>query len=417
MTGTRRLGKDRCHLRFEIGATALTARQYVIIGLTALLVTGSTLTAARPAHADPPAETAQAALAAFEKSTKPGVWNLKKKDIVAGIFERLYNPYAIQQRNTPFCAPATVAFELARKRPLRYVQVCQNLFETGGFDGQAKRYSASQDLRQRPVGGAMAPVDWMLLATLKASTGTLEDGVSEVESMEWAREVLGCRNVRFEPTFWWGEESALEKAATVVKGGGVAFIAVSKQLLTGEWTWWAEPDHAVALADSSVVIEHGTWEDHFRFHVYDPASDKYGPVTVNVGEGAFEDYFWGVITGEMPSGDPNGEPNLEGWWDATIGDGRQFPVRIDPRSSGGTWQWHGVMYYYGYPNVTAPGHFYGTMAGSTMKLTWRNADPTGGVGEFTSVSENSLSGWWRDEEAYKGVSGSWTLTRRAKAPG
>jgi hypothetical protein len=75
------------------------------------------------------------------------------------------------------------------------------------------------------------------------------------------------------------------------------------------------------------------------------------------------------------------------------------------------------MYYHGWPNTTPPGHFYGTMEGSTMRLTWRNAEPTSGVGAFTSVSANSLSGWWRDEDKFKGVSGTWTLTRRANAPG
>ena len=107
-------------------------------------------------------------LAKFARSPQTGVWNhLDKGQLIAEIRDRLMNPYQIQQGEQPFCGPAAVVFELIRKQPDRYIDICQSLYEHGSFDGYTKKIVASGRLCRSYGNLRMPQADWMLLATIR----------------------------------------------------------------------------------------------------------------------------------------------------------------------------------------------------------------------------------------------------------
>ena len=111
------------------------------------------------------------ALKQFQLSDVAGAWPYLAKDqIIREIRYRLHNPFNVNQGQQPFCGPASILFELIRKFPLRYVELCRELFETGGFQTQTRRIQTSSSLREASQGDLrMGPADWMVLAALRRS--------------------------------------------------------------------------------------------------------------------------------------------------------------------------------------------------------------------------------------------------------
>ncbi len=91
-----------------------------------------------------------------------------KKTLLAEMRQRLQSPLSVCQGQQPFCGPAAVVYELIRKQPTRYVEICRSLFETGAFKAKTKRIEASAKLRQSSRGDLkMGQSDWLILATLR----------------------------------------------------------------------------------------------------------------------------------------------------------------------------------------------------------------------------------------------------------
>jgi hypothetical protein len=252
---------------------------------------------------------AQQALAAFRAAAPPGVWpQLAGQQIADEIAQRLNDPFLVNQEPEPLCGPAVIVFELVRKQPDRYVAICQELFEYGGFSAETAWVEAPDDLLQRAVPGPMAQVDWMLMATMRDTENLIFDadpdssfgdvyGITMPWAMkEWTRELLGCSAVECTSTAFWGEEDALIEARDTVQAGGVAFVLIDKALLKKTSPWPYYPNHWMALLDV-VSIQEGGWfrDGQYHFNVYSWG----GSEPVNVGEERFEDCFFGVVTGHL----------------------------------------------------------------------------------------------------------------------
>ena len=214
-----------------------------------------------------PEELIEQALAEFEASALPGVWSyLSKVEVVSGVRQRITTPQLIDQKGTQFCGPASIAFELARRQPLRYVQICQSLFEVGRFSGRYRTFSASENLRGNGFPPGMAQVDWMLLATMREAENIFLDVGDQIdgewpediknsikglttpwEICGWIYEVLGYDESNFDNTLLWGEMSALETAREVWNSGGVVFLMINTDLLDGGDAPIAYPDHWVVF--------------------------------------------------------------------------------------------------------------------------------------------------------------------------
>jgi hypothetical protein len=279
------------------------------------------MTSSNPSQAAPnsPSSEVQAAIAAFEASTHPSAWqHLNKQTIVSEVRSRVNDPFRINQGKQPFCGPASVVFELIRKQPLRYVQICRSLFESGAFQGKTKQIVASNQLRQASKGNLqMGQADWMLLATLRDIENLIfpvDPDAPEVirnlggatkswELKGWVREVLGYNTVKYRHTYLLGDMSALREAAEVINAGGVALALVTADGILNQTTPSkadipvAVPNHWITLL-GNIKVQKGTFGQHdsgqVSFDVYSWAK-KYH---IDMGEGAFERYFWGVVLGQ-----------------------------------------------------------------------------------------------------------------------
>ncbi|MEO0490658.1 MAG: hypothetical protein AAFZ49_14035, partial [Cyanobacteria bacterium J06659_2] len=184
-------------------------------------------------------------LKAFERSPFQGVWpHLDKQEILEDMRSRLHNPFNVNQGQQPFCGPASILFELVRKQPLRYVQMCRKLFEMGGFQAKTEWIQTSEALRQASQGNLrMGQADWMVLSTLRESENRIfpvEPNAPEVvrnlagmtkswEMKGWIREILGYDNVTYRHTYLLGDLSAMKQAQAAIDAGGVAFGLITAE--------------------------------------------------------------------------------------------------------------------------------------------------------------------------------------------
>jgi hypothetical protein len=258
-------------------------------------------------------------LSKFARSPQTGVWNhLDKQQIINDIRDRLNDPYQIQQGEQPFCGPAAVVFELIRKQPHRYIDICQSLYEHGSFEGFTKKIVAAGRLCRSYGNLRMAQADWMLLATLRDCANMLVPVhpkapkiIREIGGMTkpweisgWVRELLGYAVTKSHPTPLWNEFRALQEADSIINGGGVAFALINSQGLLGNNSFIASrfhriyPNHWVTIV-GNILIDSPTQitkkkRARVKFDIY-----SWGrKIHVNSDVATIRDYFWGVTIGK-----------------------------------------------------------------------------------------------------------------------
>jgi hypothetical protein len=256
---------------------------------------------------------ALAALAEFARSPQPGLWpHLDKGEMVQEMRRRLRDPYSVNQGPQPFCGPASVLFELIRKFPLRYVDMCRSLYETGKFQAFHRPIETSIALRQASKDIApLGPADWMVLATLRESENLIfpvEPNAPEIirniagmtkswEMMGWVREILGYDHTDYLHTYVLRDLTALRKAQAIIDQGGVAFgLITADGLLSDTPPRVTVPNHWVTLVGNTEIQKGSFWRHdsgHVSFDIFTWAKK----VRVDVPEGRFEDSFWGVVLG------------------------------------------------------------------------------------------------------------------------
>jgi len=260
-------------------------------------------------------QQAEQAIADFEQSNTPGVWlSLDKTQVVADVRSRINDPFQVNQGAQPFCGPAAILFELVRKQPLRYVQICRTLFEMGAFQGYTKWITASQRLRESGGRLHMGQADWMVLSTMRESENlifavepdapimmrNLAGMTKSWEMKGWTREILGYRQTKYTHTYIYGEFRAMEKAKSVIESGGVAFALITAEgLLQNKKPLLPYPSHWISLLGNISMQRGNPWQNnsgHVSFDIYTWARQMH----LEVDEGPFEDYFWGIVMGRMP---------------------------------------------------------------------------------------------------------------------
>lgn len=264
-----------------------------------------------------PTQLQQATLALdnFEKSAQAGVWpNLDKKTVIADMRSRLADPFKVNQGGQPFCGPASILFELVRKQPLRYVQICQSLFETGSFQGQTRRIETSSRLRTSRGRLQMAQADWMVLATLRDAENLIFPvdpdapdiirnlaGITKPWEMQgWTREVLGYPKVKHTITYIYGEVTALQQAAQINASGGVTFALVTAEgLLQGKPPLLPYPDHWITLLGNISIKAASNFANlgstHLSCDLYTWGEKRH----IDVDQNPLENCFWGIVTGQL----------------------------------------------------------------------------------------------------------------------
>ncbi|MBD2041864.1 hypothetical protein [Microcoleus sp. FACHB-672] len=253
-------------------------------------------------------EPALQALTKFENSKVAGVWSgLEQQKVIEQMRARITNPFNINQGRQPFCGPAAVLFELVRKHPSRYVEICSNLFQIGGFHAQSKWIPTSDSLRENRGELQMDEADWMVLSTLRESENILfavepdaPDIIRNLSGMTkswemkgWVAEVLGYREVKYHHAFVMGDFDAMREAAEVLDAGGVAFALVNSDgLLTDKQPMMPYPSHWIALV-GNISMPSNPINENISFDIYTWARKMH----VEADALSFKKYFWGVVTG------------------------------------------------------------------------------------------------------------------------
>lgn len=251
----------------------------------------------------------------FADSDNAGVWpHLDKAKLLRQMRERLRNPFRVAQGKQPFCGPAAIVFELLRTQPLRYIEICQALFEQGKFRAARKTIEAPERLRHSQGEIGIAEADWMLLATLRDAENRLFQvdpnaplfiqqlsGITKSwEMMGWAKDVLGYRKVRYRRAFLFGDVGAMRWAERSLRRGGVAFLLVTADgLLKKQPMPVTVPNHWIVFlghleVEGNRVPWIGRSNRQLKLEIYSWAR-RYG---IDVSEREFEDLFWGVVIAE-----------------------------------------------------------------------------------------------------------------------
>jgi hypothetical protein len=202
------------------------------------------------------------AIQQFVQSNQPSAWSyLDKTEVLTGMIARLSDPFQVKQGQQPFCGPAVVLFELIRKHPVRYVQLCRGLFEAGTFRGRQRSIVASKRLRHCQGDLRIAQVDWLVLATLRDHTNWLvpvDPGSHRLlrdlagitvpwDITGWLRNLLDYDEVRHYHTPICGEFGALQLAQQAIDRGGVAIALIDMGLLDYKVPCFSYPNHWVSL--------------------------------------------------------------------------------------------------------------------------------------------------------------------------
>ncbi len=264
------------------------------------------------------------ALLAFEQSEQPGVWTqLDKSQLIQEVRSRLSNPFRVNQGQQPFCGPASILFELIRKHPLRYVQHCHSLFETGQFQAYSRTIRASERLCQTSLGQIrMAHADWMMLSTLRESENLIfpvDPNAPQIiqnlggmtkswEMAGWVQEILGYPTVEYHHAYLVRDLQVLQKGAEAIAQGGVAFLLITahgllrdQPLNTKQESRLAQPlalpDHWVTLLDNMTIQPGMRWNPdsgHVGFNTFSWAAN----LRVDVPQGVFRRFFWSLVLGK-----------------------------------------------------------------------------------------------------------------------
>ncbi len=252
---------------------------------------------------------AQAAIDSFEQSPKSGVWPfLQKANIIRDMRIRIADPFQVNQGEQPFCGPAAVLFELIRRNPVRYVKICQQLFETGIISGTTQTISADAVLRQNSRGDLrMGQADWMVLATLREAANLLfpvEPNASPLlrnmagmtkpwEIIGWCIQILGYSQVQQINVFLMQNQNALRSIDTVLQAGGVALALITAEGLLEDKVSLPLPSHWVSLLGNVQ-----TNNNLVSFDLYTWSQKQHLEVDME----KFKKYFWVCITA-LPSSD------------------------------------------------------------------------------------------------------------------
>ncbi|BAZ06348.1 hypothetical protein NIES3974_30090 [Calothrix sp. NIES-3974] len=253
------------------------------------------------------------ALDDFANSTIPGVWkSVEKTQLIAQMRDRIVNPFQINQGGQPFCGPASIIFELVRKQPLKYIELCRSLFETGTYKTGNIHIQTSPLLRRSQGKLRTQPTDWMVLSALREAENSIFNieanlpdfvrnlaGITKPWEMEtWTKELLGYQKVTYHRTYFSGEFQALQAATKALQNQGVVFPLVTADgFLRAKTPFLALPNHWIVLL-GNISVQGGEWLDtepgKINLDVYSWGKQY----RIHLPEEDFGNYFWGVVIGE-----------------------------------------------------------------------------------------------------------------------
>ena len=262
-------------------------------------------------------DPSRAAVDRFKKSSTPGLWpNIANKRFLAHrTLMTLVDPFRVNQERTFLCGPAVLAFELARKKPLTYVELVRNLYERGRFTSRTKEIVVSRKTMQSTVPEEYAPDHWVVLSSLRDAENALfsvtdssvagdhqeilkhiNAGVTSFTSpweLEgWTKELLGYNDVSFTSSITSGEINAMREGVRAIARGGVAFFLIDSAMVGNPAKPIGHPDHWITFLGNQNANQTEIWFDCYTF-------GRRQQVRLPIRD--FEKCMYGVVTGRSPA--------------------------------------------------------------------------------------------------------------------
>jgi len=245
------------------------------------------------------------ALEDFKNNNINGVWpHIDKHELIEDMRAIIKDPFKIDQSVTNFCGPACILFELICRQPLRFVQICQKLYEVGKFKARKLELSTSHVLKTSERREELSIANWFVLASLRDTGNHFfhidEQNATELivglttpaEMIGWAFEILGYDHNIFAPTAISGEFDIMKSSQKILQEEGVAFMLIESAMIGGPTV--SLPDHWISLLGDVQIKdkeEHGIGEIRFECYSWGRKMD------ISLYEGTFEHYMWGVVSG------------------------------------------------------------------------------------------------------------------------
>jgi hypothetical protein len=215
----------------------------------------------------------------FARRIGPGAFSsLARGDIADGLRARIDNPSVIQQGPTQFCGPGSFIFSVASDDPVRYVRFAIDLYEQGQATLGNMHVQPDNDvLHSAPPSGQIAPVDWMVLGSvrdsenwffdIKTGESIVRNGTNPHEIADWFREAGYTQVVDEANTVFSKDFNNADQASRLLQQG----YKVVLYLRMGAFTPGEGGTHFVALTSPINVLNNlvdfdiFTWgEGHFH---------------------------------------------------------------------------------------------------------------------------------------------------------
>jgi len=191
-----------------------------------------------------------------------------------------------------------------RREPIRYVQICRQLYETGAIDMASIVARPGDACLRSQIKPGVTPADWVMLAGLRdaenilwpvtAGSASVAGITTPDEMVKWCVHLLGMGHVGYHSTVVFGEFDAMRACRDAVDKGGVAYLLIDSSLLTSGRPAVRYPNHWVSFL-GGLSINNGVWWKHdsgsIRFDCYSWGQRR----TVSKGEGTFEACMWGAV--------------------------------------------------------------------------------------------------------------------------
>ena len=163
--------------------------------------------------------------------------------------DNVNNPLTVNQGNENLCGPAAIVYELVKRNPLRYVQIVEQCYESGKFQGGPFGWikNSNSGLYSEKFAWNIRPADWIVMAVMRnAQNGYFHynsgDNFSAITTWDdmqtWSQWILGFGDTAWNqctllPLFGWPWNyvtagSGLTMADANYRAGGVSFLLVNK---------------------------------------------------------------------------------------------------------------------------------------------------------------------------------------------
>lgn len=217
-------------------------------------------------------ERAKSLIDEFAERIGIGVFpSVARRDVAAGLKERIDDPGKINQSMTSLCGPASILFDLAGAKPLTYAQFGIDLYEVGVANIGKLHIVPGADLRVYAPPAGIDAADWITLASIRDSENWFFDyeavgnelaGITlPHELADWFRSV-GYTDVRNDTNLVINKDEAnAREASNLFQRGFRVSLFIGANLLEKPGSGSPTADHWVVLV-SPIRFEAGTIEMH-----------------------------------------------------------------------------------------------------------------------------------------------------------